>query len=80
MNYPDGQKLMVGDRLKLWDDCFGTVVASIDDDEYTPEYSRESWSYLMTGVLINSSQIKSGLIHYEAPEDSFELIERKARS
>ena len=71
---------MVGDTLKLWDGCYGTVVASIDDDEYTPEYSREHWSYLNTGVLINSSQIKLGLIHYEAPEDSFELIERKPTS
>jgi hypothetical protein len=32
---------MVGDRVKLWDGCFGTVVCTIDDDEYTPEYSRD---------------------------------------
>jgi hypothetical protein len=76
VNYPDGKKLMVGDRLRLWEGCYGTVVASIDDDEYTPKYSREAWSYLKTGVLINTSQIELGLIHYEAPEDSFALIER----
>lgn len=66
---------MVGDRLKLWDGCFGTVVCSIDDGEYTPEHSRDHWAYLKSGVLINSS--KTGLIHFIAPEDSFELIERK---
>jgi len=71
---------MVGDRLRLWDGCYGTVVASIDDDEYTPEYSREYWSYLKTGVLINTSQVELGLIHYDAPEDSFELIERNPTS
>jgi hypothetical protein len=75
VNYPDGRKIMVGDRLKLWDGCFGTVVCTIDDDEYTPEYSRDRWAYLKTGVLIDSSQ--AGLIHYDVPEDSLELIERR---
>ena len=74
MNYPDGKKVKVGDRLKLWDGCFGTVVCSVEDDEYTPEHSRDHWAYLKTGVLIDSSK---GLIHYDAPEDSFELLERK---
>lgn len=77
MNYPDGQKVLVGDRLKLWDGCFGTVVASIDDDEYTSEHSREQWAYLKAGVLISSNQ--AGLVHYTASEASFELIERQTR-
>jgi hypothetical protein len=75
VNYPDGKKVRIGDRLKLWDGCFGTVVCSIDDDEYTPEHSRDHWAYLKTGILIDSSQ--AGLIHYNAPEVSFELIERR---
>ncbi len=74
MNYPDGTKLLVGDRLKLWEGCFGVVVLSVDDDEYTPEFPRESWEYLKRGVVIRSD--KAGLIHYIEPESSFELIER----
>ena len=75
MNYPDGKKILVGDRMKLWDGCDGELVCSIEDDEYAPQHSREDWAYLKTGVLIRSSQTR--LIHYTAPEDSFELIERR---
>lgn len=75
MNYPDGKKVMVGDRVKLWEGCHGTVVASMDDDEYSSQYSKAAWSYLKNGVLINSD--KAGLIHYIRPENSFVLIERK---
>jgi hypothetical protein len=64
VNYSDGKKIMIGDRLKLWDGCFGTVVCSIDDGEYTPEHSRDHWAYLKSGVLINST--KTGLIHFTA--------------
>jgi hypothetical protein len=75
MNYPDGKKVMVGDQVKLWEGCSGTVVCSIDDNEYTPEYRKADWSYLKNGVLISSDQ--AGLIHYIQPESSFELIERR---
>jgi hypothetical protein len=75
MDYPDGVKVRVGDHLKLWDGCYGTVVCSIDDGEYTPEYSEDHWGYLGSGVLIDSTE--AGLIHYTSAEDSFQLIERK---
>lgn len=74
MNYNDGERVMVGDRVKLWEGCFGIVVCSIDDDEYTADYRREDWSYLRSGVLVNSEQ--GGLIHYLEPESTFELVER----
>jgi hypothetical protein len=65
---------MVGDRLRLWEDCVGIVVCSMDDDEYTPAFPRDHWAYLGSGVLIDCDL--AGLIHYTTPEDSFELIER----
>jgi hypothetical protein len=52
MNYPDGTKVMIGDRLMLWEGCYGMVVCSIDDGQYTPEYPEEHWSHLGKGVLI----------------------------
>ena len=75
MNYPDGTKVMIGDKLTLWEGCFGSVVCSIDDGQYTQEYLEERWSYLGKGVLIDSN--KAGLIHYTEPEDSFKLTARK---
>lgn len=75
MDYPNGKKVMVGDRVRLWQGCHGTVVGSIDDNQYTPEYPKGEWAYLKKGVLIKSDQ--AGLIHYIEPEPTFELIERK---
>ena len=76
MNYPDGQKVLVGDRLKLWDGCHGTVMCSMDDDEYTPEFPRDHWAYLKIGVMIECNL--AGLVHYDAPDEDFELIQRKS--
>ena len=72
MNYMDGQKIRVGDTVKLWEGCSGVVVCSMDDDEYTPEYPREEWSYLKTGVMIDSDQ--AGLIHYPRLTDKLQLL------
>lgn len=68
----DGQKIRVGDTVKLWEGCSGVVVCSMDDDEYTPEYPREEWSYLKTGVMIDSDQ--AGLIHYPRLTDKLQLL------
>jgi len=74
MNYPDGQQIRVGDKVKLWNECYGLVVCSIDTQEYTSEYPKEQWSYLKTGILINSDQ--AGLIHYPQVTDKIQLIAR----
>ena len=76
MNYPGGEKVMLGDVLKLWEGCCGLVVCSIDDSEYSPKYPEEDWSYLKAGILIDSDQ--GGLIHYSKAESSFALIRRKS--
>jgi hypothetical protein len=77
MNYPNGTKVMIHDRVRLWRGCFGVVVSSIDDGAYSPQYPREEWDYLRRGVLIKSDQ--AGLIHYLEPEPTFELIARNPR-
>jgi hypothetical protein len=76
VNYPDGTKVLVGDRLQLWEGCDGVVACSIDDDEYTPEHSRDHRAYLNTVLIVSS---EAGLIHHRVPEGSFELIERKRK-
>jgi hypothetical protein len=74
MKYPDGQPMKPGDKVKLWEGCYGTVVASIDSDEFTEKYPKEEWDYLKAGVLIDSD--KAGLIHYLEPEKTLELLAR----
>jgi hypothetical protein len=78
MRYPDGQIARRGDRVRLWNGVEGTVVCSLDSDEFSDEYPREQWTYLRSGVLIQSPQ--TGLIHYLEPEATFELLERARTS
>ncbi|WAR43014.1 hypothetical protein [Methylomonas rapida] len=75
MNYPNGQKMKVGDKLRLWEGCVGEVVCSIDDEEYSDKFTKKDWEYLGEGVLINTDI--AGLIHYTEPESSFQLMQRK---
>ncbi len=54
MRYRDGQEMHLGDRMVLWDGSEGTIVCSMDTHEYSPDYPREHWAYLVQGVLILS--------------------------
>ena len=74
MKYSDGQIVQIHDKVELWHGCSGVVVCFIDTDEYSPDYLKENWAYLKSGVMIMSE--KSGLFQYtEAPED-LRLLER----
>lgn len=77
MRYLDGQMAHRGDKVRLWNGAEGTVVCSIDTDEFSDEYPRDQWAYLLRGVLIHSTQ--TGLIHYLEPEATFQLLERGKR-
>jgi hypothetical protein len=75
MKYPDGQIARLGDRVLLWDAAEGTVVCSLDTDEFSDQYPKDQWGYLRQGVLIHSRQ--TGLVHYLEPEATFQLLERR---
>jgi hypothetical protein len=59
----------------LWNNGVGTVVCSIDDAEYTAEYSEADWGYLEKGILVLTET--AGVIHYMEPEAEFLLVSRK---
>lgn len=75
MNYSTGQQAKIGDKVQLWDDCFGVVVCSIDDAEYCDEYPRDEWEYLQKGIIIKTE--KRGLIHYPSEDGDLRLISRR---
>lgn len=75
MNYPNGQKIKLGDKLKLWGDCFGEVVCLISDGEYSDKFTRKDWEYLGEGVLIDTDT--AGLIHFTVLDSSFQLLQRQ---
>jgi hypothetical protein len=74
MKCADGSEVRLGDRVELWPGNPGTVVFSIDTDEYSDAYPREQRDYLGSGVMVLSE--KAGLIHYEQPEPSMRLLAR----
>jgi hypothetical protein len=74
MQYHNGLEIKVGDQVKLWDGCHGTVVCSLDTDEYSPSHTKADWGYLETGIIIDTDQ--AGLIHYLAANEDLELLSR----
>ena len=72
MKYADGKEIRLGDQVGLASSDQGIVAASMDSNEYSPEYPGEEWSYLKKGVMVQFS--KCGLIHYELAEPDLYLI------
>jgi hypothetical protein len=76
MKYRDGQESRMGDRIRVGGDSSGVVVCSIDTNEYSPEFPREQWSYLGTGVMVHFTNY--GLVRYTEPDEDLEFLGRAA--
>jgi hypothetical protein len=74
MLYHTGETIIVGDKVRLWEGCYGVVVCSLDTGIFSSEYAAEEWEYLKSGILVASD--KGGLIHYLKADEDLELIER----
>ena len=80
MRYHDGQPIHVGDVVTIDVRHEGMVVACIADGIYLHPHTKEQWTHLREGVLIDTSF--GGLVHYadEAAleSDQVELLRRQA--
>jgi hypothetical protein len=74
MKYADGEEARLGDRVTLGDGAEGSVVASIDTDEYAIGHPKSQWAYLKRGIMVEFPNY--GLIHYEDAEPDLRLLER----
>lgn len=74
MNYPDGEKVLLGDTVDLGGGTRGIVVAMIDDESYAVGFSAEEWRYLGRGALLRAPGF--GLLHCPDTGHDFTLIER----
>ena len=72
MKYPSGQKVAVGDRVRLWSDQLATIVCSIDTREFTPDYPEDEWAYLGSGVVVKTDS--GEVFHCAEPDEDFELV------
>ncbi|MCP4329215.1 MAG: hypothetical protein GY791_12345 [Alphaproteobacteria bacterium] len=74
MKYSDGEEIRLGDRVEVWHGNRGVVVCDIDLSNYTKEYPEADWSYLKTGVLIETE--KGGLLYLDEADEDLRLLER----
>jgi hypothetical protein len=72
MKYADGQYVSVGDRVKLSSSQVGTVVCSIESDEFTKEFPRSDWGYLKSGIVIETDS--GEVFHYTDADEDLELV------
>ena len=79
MKYSDGNEAMLGDVVAIDGPYRGIVVACIDRNEYSPEHSREHWSYLGKGIMVNTDF--GGLVHYsDGTQEQIALVSRANKS
>jgi len=62
MRYHDDQPIHVGDVVTIDVKHHGTVVGCIKDGIYLHPHTREQWTHLRDGILIDTSF--GGLVHY----------------
>ena len=75
MNYASGEKVRVGDSVCINTQYQGIVVAVIDDGQYSKEYTEEQWSYLKSGLIIDTDF--GGIVHYQESDILDEQMELK---
>jgi hypothetical protein len=76
MNYADGRRVEVGDRVKLWNQKLGKIVCSIDTRDFTKKFLETEWSYLGSGVIIETDT--GEIFHYTEPDEDFRFIKSGA--
>ena len=75
MKYNDGQLVMWGDVVDTGDDVSSTVVVSIDEGIYHPDFPFETYGlFLKKGILVISET--GGLMHFLEPCPDLALIHR----
>ena len=75
MRYADGNDAKLGDTVAIDEKYRGLVVADIDGGKFSERF-KEGWSYLKTGILVDTDF--GGLVHY--PNNEHEHIVLLARA
>lgn len=74
MNYVDGNKVRVGDKVSISGKYEGVILANVTDQEFTDNHPKEKWGYLEKGLLVETCF--AGIVHYreeDIVEDSIVL-------
>ena len=66
--YDDGTEIHVGDRVYYHGQA-GRIVIVAAHGEYDPDYPKEEWSAIATGLMIHFDN--GGILHIELPDSYF---------
>lgn len=73
MNDATGRPIRLGDKVAIGSGISGTVVFSIDTDEFAPGFPKAVWAYLERGIMVETEQ--AGLIYLTEPDEDTEIID-----
>jgi len=65
MKYQDGIEMRAGDRVRIRNGDTGIIVASMDAGEFSPDYPKENWEHLKTGILVRTDS--GALVRFDEP-------------
>lgn len=74
MNYLNGQRVQVGDRIRIGNDCESVVVCVFDSGEFSHSFPQKEWDYLKEGFLVISPGM--GVVHYPKMNPEVKFIGR----
>ena len=77
MKYSNGEDLRIEDQVTLDERYNGVIKAIIEENQFSTEYPKEQWSYLKTGIIIDTDF--GGIVHYQESDIQVEPIELKSR-
>jgi hypothetical protein len=73
--YRDGTEIHVGDRV-FYHGQAGRIVIVAEHGEYAPDYPKEEWSTIFTGLMIRFDD--GARLHFELPDDHFSKNEKES--
>lgn len=73
MHDASGRLIRLGDKLAIGSGTFGTVVFSIDTDEFAPDFPKSKWGYLERGIMVETEQ--AGLTWLTEPDEDTQVID-----
>jgi hypothetical protein len=74
MHDSKGRQIRLGDRLNIGGGIAGVVVCSIDTDEYSPNFPKDAWSYLGSGIMVQTE--RAGLVHLNESNEDIKVTEQ----
>ena len=78
MKYADGSEIRLRDRVRIFNNQYGSIVFSIDAGEYSKDFPEDKWKYLERGVMVKCDD--GALVHITKTDhaDDIVLVERSA--